>query len=62
MYKQAKDVSRTWGDEGVHMEHDQWRCWDEALVSQFGCWLNLLGKVFAILLFAICTAVFIGWL
>ncbi len=58
----AKDVSRTWRDEGTHKDLDQWRRWDEELVEQFGRWLNRIAKVFAILLFAIWTAVFMGWL
>jgi hypothetical protein len=62
MYEHAKDVSTTWRDEGAHKDLDQWRRWDEELVAQFGCWLNRLAKVFAILLFAIWTAFFLGWL
>jgi len=58
----AKDVSRIWRNEWTHKDFDQWRRWDEELVEQFGRWLNRLAKVFAILLLAIWTAVFMGWL
>jgi hypothetical protein len=62
MYGHAKGVSRTWRNEGTYKNLDQWRRWDEELVEQFGRWLNRLAKVFAILLLAIWTAVFTGWL
>jgi hypothetical protein len=62
MYGHSKDVSTTWGDEGTHKDLDQWRRWDEGLVEEFGRWLSRFAKVFAILLLAICTAVFMGWL
>jgi hypothetical protein len=57
-----KDVTMTWRDEGTHKDLEQWRRWDEELVDQFGRWLSRLAKGFAILLLAIWTAVFMGWL
>lgn len=38
---------------------DQWRCWDEDLVKEFGRWLSRLAKGFAILLLAVSAAVII---
>jgi hypothetical protein len=40
----------------------QWQRLDEELVEEFGRWLSLLGKVFAISLIPIIALAFTGWL
>jgi len=60
-YENAEDLGTTQWHEETSNDVDQWQRWDEGLVQQFGRWLSLLAKAFAVLLLAISAAVLIRW-
>jgi len=56
----TEDLSLTASEAETRGTAAEWIHWDEKLVEDFGRWLTRIGKVFAILIFAVFAAVYMG--
>ncbi|MCD6273949.1 MAG: hypothetical protein J7K30_14170 [Deltaproteobacteria bacterium] len=50
-----------WKEE-IDRGTENWQRWDEEIVEMFGRWLGRLCKAFVIMLFAVLSAIVLGWL
>jgi hypothetical protein len=50
-----------WKEE-INRGTEDWQRWDEEIVEVFGRWSGRLCKAFVIMLFAVLSAIVLGWL
>jgi hypothetical protein len=58
----TKDIHNSLHGYGRHDGKDEWDRWDEDLVDDFGYWLTMFGKAFAILLLLVIAFGLITWI
>lgn len=59
-YEIAEELSMTAAEAGTRDAAAEWQHWDEKIVEELFRWLSRLAKVFAISIFAVFAAVYMG--